>query len=357
MTRIMKQRRRPVSSRRGITLIEILVSIFVLMVGLVGIAALIPIGHDAVTKADIQHRAGEVGRRAVQEARVRGYYDASMWLYNGQSVLADAGPTGKGTQIKDDILNQKFLVIDPLSVSVGGGNARFPYATGEGASMLQGKLATTPVLSIKSQFGQGGQPMQQAQAREAFVSRDNLTFFQPQDKTQPAVQFLTNSGGNQPRLRESVYSYLFTLAAHPADPQLFTLSAVVFYKNMPRGDTSREALIAQATPLGGAEFRLRSKDSKFRKYLKVGRWILISDSNDQFKWYQILAVEENPDDLDAPDKVVSLRGPEWEFGRSGSPVAVIYEGVVSVFERVIELEGTTLWQRGQSLNDGPQRGS
>src|SRR5688572_27600044 len=57
--------------RPGITLLEILVSIFILVIGLLGTAALIPIGNSEVLKGGIAHRGAEVGIRGYHEFRVR----------------------------------------------------------------------------------------------------------------------------------------------------------------------------------------------------------------------------------------------------------------------------------------------
>jgi prepilin-type N-terminal cleavage/methylation domain-containing protein len=85
-------RRRQISSlrprrKRGISLLEILVAIFILSVGLLGVASLIPVGNSEVIKASIAHRSAETGLRAFREMRLRGYLNPQNWLAGGISIV------------------------------------------------------------------------------------------------------------------------------------------------------------------------------------------------------------------------------------------------------------------------------
>src|SRR5579859_1448276 len=59
------------SRHRGISLLEVLISIFILLVGLLGVGALIPIGRLEVGQADKFDRAGTLGRAAFREMKIR----------------------------------------------------------------------------------------------------------------------------------------------------------------------------------------------------------------------------------------------------------------------------------------------
>ena len=69
---------RAATSRRGVSLIEVLMSIFILSVGLMGMASLIPVGGYQVGEAIKSDRAAAVGRAAV----------GSTWTHLGQSMKA-----------------------------------------------------------------------------------------------------------------------------------------------------------------------------------------------------------------------------------------------------------------------------
>jgi hypothetical protein len=59
-------------SRRGITLLEVLVSIGILSVGLFGVAALVPLGAMLLRDAVASDRTGALGRAAIRDVKVRG---------------------------------------------------------------------------------------------------------------------------------------------------------------------------------------------------------------------------------------------------------------------------------------------
>ena len=67
------------SDRRGISLLEILFSIFILSVGLLGLASLIPAGTTDVAAANVADRAGNVGRAAFREVKVRNFTNHEEW--------------------------------------------------------------------------------------------------------------------------------------------------------------------------------------------------------------------------------------------------------------------------------------
>lgn len=60
---------------RGVTLIEVLISIFVVSVGLLGVAALIPLAGHQTEQGSRNDRKANVGRRSFREFMVRGYND------------------------------------------------------------------------------------------------------------------------------------------------------------------------------------------------------------------------------------------------------------------------------------------
>ena len=76
--------------RRGVTLLEVLISIFVMAVGLMCVAALIPIGTFAVNETAKADRSAAMGRAAMHEVRVRDMLqrwrdDGAVRWYSAQS--------------------------------------------------------------------------------------------------------------------------------------------------------------------------------------------------------------------------------------------------------------------------------
>ena len=92
--------------RRGITLLEVLISLGILSIGLASVVALIPAGGSQARKAQIEDRRGALGAAALNDIIARGMLNPSAW-----STLPGSP-------------NLYRLVIDPL------GNGTFPSAPG-----------------------------------------------------------------------------------------------------------------------------------------------------------------------------------------------------------------------------------
>jgi hypothetical protein len=123
-------------ARAGVSLLEVLISIFVLSVGLLGIAAIIPVGGHEIAQATKADRAGACGHHGLQEVKVRRMLDPGSWL---DVFWENAAPPTDWTGAISPSLSQSYA-IDPLFVAqnpaVGAdSNAdtlrsirRFPYA-------------------------------------------------------------------------------------------------------------------------------------------------------------------------------------------------------------------------------------
>ena len=73
-------RHRDPRTRRGVSLMEILISIGVILGGLVGVAALLPVGRSEIVQASRMDRAAACGRAVLHEVQVRGLADPSQWV-------------------------------------------------------------------------------------------------------------------------------------------------------------------------------------------------------------------------------------------------------------------------------------
>ena len=66
--------------RRGLSLLEVLVSMGILTLGVLGVAMLIPIGKFAMTEVEKSDRTGMCGRAGLRDVKVRRMLDTSNWL-------------------------------------------------------------------------------------------------------------------------------------------------------------------------------------------------------------------------------------------------------------------------------------
>ncbi len=113
-------------ARRGETLIEIMASIMVLSIGLVGVLAAIPFGGFRMSQMTEADNSAAVGRNAVRTIRVNGWARPDSWLIknpqNG-SYVSNAGTLLFRNADVDYIDSTVPFVLDPL----GSANF-FPYA-------------------------------------------------------------------------------------------------------------------------------------------------------------------------------------------------------------------------------------
>jgi hypothetical protein len=333
--------------RNGITLLEILVSIFILVIGLLGTAALIPIGNSEALKGQIAHRGAEVGVRAYHEFRVRRMNDPRNWLANGQPCTEPTGgASGGGNHELKESFRNKAVCIDAWASAVGGQS--FPYNTTGGLPMPVLSLRRTPFSNEEAGASAGF--MSVPFARAVFSSRDTLTFERPEDSLKPAQQKFVDKSQ---RFAETHYTWLATLVPQESDPETYLASFAVFYRNAPVQNQSpiREELVTTAQWVGGTDFRISAPQGadrkRFREMLRVGRWLLFAGQNQQYRWYRITAVEGQLDD-DAAMRQVTMEGPDWSQSWGTSPMVAMYGGggVVAVYERTVQLEWDTLWIRG-----------
>src|ERR1041385_9577308 len=74
---------------RGVTLLEVLISIGIMAVGLMGRMSLIPLGRMELAEADRFDNCSSVGRAAFRDLTVHGYLRPEMWVdpVSGKSVV------------------------------------------------------------------------------------------------------------------------------------------------------------------------------------------------------------------------------------------------------------------------------
>ena len=120
-------------ARRGLTLIEVLASIGVLTIGLLSLAALLPVGQVTLFEAIKADRAGTCGRAAMRNVVVRRMLDFHNWCDANRILVNHANFLGGSNWSKawfDQYGNLKYnqngvpnmppsFIIDPLGVTAG----------------------------------------------------------------------------------------------------------------------------------------------------------------------------------------------------------------------------------------------
>jgi hypothetical protein len=286
-------------SRRGVSLMEVLISTFVLSVGLLGVAALIPVGQIALLETSKSDRAGACGRAALRQVRVGRLLDPQIW---------HPAPAPQG-QLPP-------FAIDPLGVTRG----------------LGGMLGPIPRISIAG--------MTATRAQHFFVWQDDKIFEIPPDRN---VRPFVPSNINMPF--EGLYSWLVTVTpaaseapAPIAEKTHFLVSVVVCYRrNFSREQAVRVQQFFGAgvgqKAIGGGAVRLSGPLENARE----NHWVLITDGQRQCHWYRVIASGDNP------ATSLTLAGPDYV--PTGNDTLVLIEQVVGVYTTSVELDRDLLWLR------------
>ena len=321
---------------------------FVLLFGLMGVAAIFPVASHYVLEGDKRDRSSGLAQIAFEELRAQKILRPELWLY------AEGYPaTASGrSQLINPITNQFNLlssqgtghafVIDPLgSVAVGGSpirdvfpvdvlnfpNARNPWLTippplaGERWPVRRLTLNANPNLTAVPL------PLPGHTAETTFRLRDDLAVDMPDAGDRPSVQRWAVGPGGQMLARQYIGDYSWLATVVPVNQQSllglaptqnvpdawYEVSAVVFYKrdtvpSASEGSTAGSERIIPAEFTNRSELAVYSPESNVSDAVqqvdtaldgvKPGNWIAVTGVHRVtgaflMKWYKVQAVEED----------------------------------------------------------------
>ncbi|MCX7424442.1 MAG: hypothetical protein NTW96_02200 [Planctomycetia bacterium] len=370
------------------SLLEVLISIFAISIGMMGVAALIPVGQLSVIEATKADRSAACGRAAMAEVKVRNMLDP----------VAFRNPTD-GSPMGAWLDTGSTIVIDPLFSAqpdhVGQTyTQRFPYDGNWDGSKVE---AVRPIPRVTLP-GTNTLVMLYSVADRVFTWRDDLIFdidaadplkrprqsyLWDTDATAPAPILATDKSppsGNrvQPNVKGD-YTWLLTVT--PAATEIgstnkrkFDVSVVVIFgrdlSHNPTDARPSERATAGIAGLGygGGDGILiapdKMKEADATEYLAVrqNEWVmvtgLVKDSRLDSpagagngyrriaKWYRAVAVDEQTEFVAKPydrwTRRVTLAGPDWDPA-CVMPQAVLIRGVVGVYTKTIELDRDSKW--------------
>ena len=450
---------------RGVTLLEVLISMFVALIGLSGLAALFWLGGIEMSEGVKLDRAVSVARSAQRSLKIYGMLRpvqacntptttvlVQTWLTPGGATIDGSGmvsgttaqplmpfsttsygisPPPGAPSVSYGNYSQGFA-IDPIGVIANQNNydthgnwlaPAFPAVDGTSslaaivypAVSANAQCAPTytipclsritlqayPQNSTTQTYPQSSAnivPYSAGQADMVFRFGDDLVLNAPEGDF-PPTQFYSAGGRRQ---SQGDYSWLATVVpgnstyeGTTASPMVFTpngdtnlvrVSTVVFYKRNPlvlidpTGETppSERMVTVSLTPfnpdgstgnpptgIAGGDVQLQCPIQSYLN-LKAGQWIMLSQrsggpapltpisasvavttnvyTNYWYRWYKVVAtgpVEQhiNPGNPTTYYRNVTLSGPDWTPGTAiVQPYASIFDGVVAVYEREIDLE-------------------
>jgi len=329
----------PGFGRRGISLLEVLISMGILTVGLLSVLALVPAGKSQAVKAVIYDRSSVMASNVAADLIARGLLRPSSWV------------TGTAPA------SQAIAVFDPLygasSTFTGG---QWPpvlaSTTAPTAITLRTDAATTGTSSIvisgSSATGllTGYTMAPQAVCDILFRSEDDplytLDGVGPDDAPLPRWSGGTSVSGR--RSFEGLYSFLATVQTSataapywaPATPA--TLTIVTFQRRDP---TMPPVVLSPGTGPNADLWVPQglSSDQKIKDLIRPGSMVLSWDpaNLDRVRWYRVVLAAETP----TGNVALTCEGGD----PSSSPTASVYvfPGAVSGLEIPVKLEGTSSW--------------
>ena len=285
------------STRAGITLMEVLISIGILAVGLTAVITIIPAAGSQAQKALTESNKANVGLAAVDDAITRGILSppgAPPFVIDPNNPYLDADQDGQND--KDQSGNLLYF---------------WPRA-GLSLQMLPGLSGIA--------------------TEEVFRSQDDVVYTldnSGQDEP-PQPLFYT---GNTKRISEGVYSWLATLV--PQGGENYLLSVVSFHRRDQTPPTSQNVTNVSGNAITCS---WTGTVGSFRETFPRGSVVLLYDTvGPTWEWRRIIFPSfgdgSNCQLMFDADVTVN----------PGTTTVYAFKGAVGVAERLVRLEGTSPW--------------
>lgn len=276
------------TSRAGITLIEVLISIGILSIGLASVLALIPAGGNEARRALVADRKASLAANAMADAIHYGVLNTSRWS------VVPAAPYA--------------IAIDPI------GGAAFPANV------------TPTVLSV------GGATI----PPDVFLGADDLAYLQPEDLDQPAVPIYLNGE----RSWGGAFSWLATLLpASPTTPEIYRLSVITFHLRPVPPAISGPFSVVGGTRSVLLRDGLQLTTDDFRETFARGSPILVWAPATTPVWRTVVAPLPQ-----TTGTVVTAAELMLDADVPFAPTMVyVYPGAVGIAEKFVTLEGVSPW--------------
>ncbi|HZZ28319.1 MAG TPA: hypothetical protein VFE46_09995 [Pirellulales bacterium] len=433
---------------RGISLMEVLISIGIMAVGLLSIASLIPVGGVQANRANIEERKATLGQNAYREFQIRGMANPQNWVrftganWGSYLPLNNIQQTGFA-----DFASLPPLVIDPLMLAAGHAAtlASFPAMYQAYGGNLPGpRISRIGVSSTEAADTSGAISPSRPLAEGMLTAADDVLVNRTNDNSQPgtsAMIYADPPTNSLPLKRD--YGGLFTWLAvltpnlpyttlpgsspsgsinihSPQAMDELLLSIVIFNRRIvtaapapATNEQGQEEMVAvhwgqsatldSTQQIGGGEFTLTDNNATGNATGRLGmvqpnQWIMLcrylpytftyTDSSSgltqsknypwlQAKWYRVVAAGDTlaPTSAGSPyTRQVTLTGPDWEAdptaannvtaslqyvspsqvswpsaipsnSQNFTTYAIILDGAVGVYQRVIHLEGASAWSQ------------
>jgi len=296
--------------RRGVSLLEVLISIGILSVGLISVLSLIPAGRLLNSKANALDRTSLLAMNAAADFMNRGLARPAGWT---------------------NIPSQAFVAYDPLlPVSF----QTFWSGTVAGALIIPRTDAATSAVSTS---------MPSTVTDILVRSGDDLRYSTDGlgDEALP-VPTWSISGTNGPHIFDGAYSYLATLSGTTTtwnSGEYKTLTIVTFSR---RDISSPPVMLTSGTDGSWIVNQTNvPSGSSLKDLVKPGSMVLFQPSTGTPSWLRVLL---------ASDMTADGSPTTWKLGLTCEPAnpvttgtTYLFPGTVGSTQLLIKLEGTSVW--------------
>jgi len=354
-TRVVKSR------RSGLTILEVLISIGVATIGLLGVLSLLPLAGFLAQQGLTEDEQSALGTAAVDQFKIVGGANPLNWVHddNGDGTYESVDTNDNGEINAGELRNN--YCIDPRLIASNTFTSapKFPLTSPD-----------TTIQMDRITFGDPGPPvaiMSQEFADLVCQTSDDLRFDLPQDTTLPPLaHFDFDTAGNAIHRQATGNVSWMAIVFGLNSLDTVSLSIVVF--NQRDVDTATAPSIERIAQIDNADFygggitggdvRIHTTTVPIVKTerkraaevdVRESDWLLLARSG-IYAWYRVIAVDsdEGPDAMGDPDddRDVTLFGPDWPVLTTASPpptYAIFIPGVVAVYEKTIRLESPSIW--------------
>jgi hypothetical protein len=373
---------------------------FVMLFGLMGVAAIMPVGNHYAARSDQYDRGSALAGSAFAELKSRGLLQPQYWLYSNQDVpnnafLGDAFINPTTEQFYWPANPGHAFVIDPLGASDEGstpssrqyfpfGVTNNPWASttpslpGAGWPIRRMTLPTPRPGTNPIQY----RAMSSDVADTIFRLHDDLNAELPDRNDQPGIQLWQTDNNGTPdypaddillsRAYAGSYSWLATVlpvnaealaGLQPGNPRhgsfLYQVSVAVFRKRDDAPSPASERLLQAELGAGGNLVVYAGDDLDVDEAsldIRAGNWLAIAGVHPTtgkflLSWYRMLAYDDETnlqqlygDQMSRPGRRAMLEGPEWPTNPAApnAPAvglrAILIPNVLGVATQTVKLE-------------------
>jgi len=381
----------PRSKRGGLTILEVLISIGVATVGLMGVLALLPLASFLAQRGLDEDAQSAVGISAIERFKIMGAADPGKWRHADGSNVTD--------------LTTQFYCLDPRMISREGTSAQafpiIPTVTYPTPTPPENSAAWLRMERI-TMVGNSPALMVSDVADFFFQTEEDLIFSPQGDSSLPPLQeYLYNKGadgewGDQgtdddgdtttdneteagwpgtdderiKRQSRGKVSWMAIVAPVGSD-DLFKVSIATFIERdlsldlLPGNDASLNERVAKieladfhSGGITGGDVTLTATTTNETEReafadidVREGDWLLLAGNVSgikQYAWYQVIRTDG--DAKTDNEREITLFGPDWDptliqdtGGTQLDTYVFFFPGIVAVYEKTIRLESPSVW--------------